>query len=158
MVHHTTCESGEMTYGPLSSLHVYTLDNRDNAACLLMGVSKSEKKVYTWKVQFTEESPDVQQIVFCGVQSFDWNSEPDVVVSSDRWSTNTSSALFHQLGSDAGGLPAVIVSMGSNVICYQIDQKSDADYLWRELYTIETGLSNISCIRCVGNLLSIGGS
>ncbi|KAI8144673.1 RAVE protein 1 C terminal-domain-containing protein [Fennellomyces sp. T-0311] len=138
---------------PLSSLH-FCSASLEETTYLLIGISKSCKRAFIWKLECGERM-ELEGISFIGTQDFDWDHEPGVVeVTSAAYGATTTFSLLASLESAGTSTTTLAVSIGSDVICYRLVQNDDR-IQWQELYTVQTQLKSIQCVRRTANTLAI---
>ncbi|KAI7875760.1 hypothetical protein K492DRAFT_136166 [Lichtheimia hyalospora FSU 10163] len=120
----------------------------DRSTSLLVGVSETSKLVVTWEILYTDDDAGtIQDVVFCGEKSMQWDSTPSNIASIPLSSCNTTSTLLDRLESSEEDNVAMTVAIGSDVLCYQPVRTVDQKIQWKLLYQLQTDSKRVDIVR-----------
>lgn len=129
----------------------------DQTTSLLVGVSEEDKLIVTWEILYTnDDDGTIQDVVFCGEESMQWESTPSNIASIPLSSCNTTSTLLDRLESSEEDNVAMTVAIGSNVLCYQPFCAADQRVQWKLLYQLQTDSKRVDIVRRVANMMGLG--
>lgn len=129
----------------------------DQETSLLVGVSDEDKLVVTWEILYTnDDDGTIQDVVFCGEESMQWNSTPSNIASIPLSFCNTTSTLLDRLESSDEDSVAMTVAVGSDVLCYQPFRAADQRVQWKLLYQLQTDSKRVDIVRRVANMMGLG--
>ena len=129
----------------------------DRSTSLLVGVSETSKLVVTWEIVYADDDAGtIQDVVFCGEESMQWDTTPSNIASIPSSSCNTTSTLLDRLESSEEDNVAMTVAIGSDVLCYQPFRTVDQKVQWKLLYQLQTDSKRVDIVRRVANMIGLG--
>ncbi|KAI7868808.1 RAVE protein 1 C terminal-domain-containing protein [Spinellus fusiger] len=105
------------------------------------------------------ESNSLQEIIYLGSQTFDWEEIPSVIVTSYESSHQPISKILQKITTGINEKMRIAVCVGSNILFYgvELDPEEELEQAqnWHRLYTLETSLTDIRYIQFALNHVAI---